>query len=150
MIYFDPCRPEVGDGFSLPSDMKYFKTFSDYTYRSVFDINDLKEKIIQLETGLNDRIIEFMKDIACYNTPHEGLPKDTEYRFACLLPNAEKPETVLFECVFPKLRDNAYLPVPFEFYKTLEKEPMTNKLFEQKADFPEVSQTFLRKVLKRG
>ena len=149
MIYFDPRRPKEGDGFTLPPDKKYIKFFKDYTYRSAFDFNDFREKIIQLESGLDDRIIELMKDVACYDNPPEGFPEDTEYRFCCVLPEEGEPEKILFECYFPKLSDNAFMPVPYEFYQNLEKEPMTNKIFEQMADFPEVSHSFLLEILKR-
>ena len=61
ILFFSPWNEEKNKyneiEVSVPSGME----FKDYTFRSVFGINELREKISILESGINDIAVERMK-----------------------------------------------------------------------------------------
>jgi len=111
------------------------------------------EKIAQLEYGLDDRVIELLKMVMTGKNHSKDLPENAELRFVAAVPdNGGEPKMLMFRCVTGKENaptDQKVMMVPFEVYKDLDKEPMARKMFEQEAEFPEVSQEFLRQLLGR-
>jgi len=151
MIYYLPTRPENGKGLSISSFKHHFSLNPEYTYRCTYEIGDFMEKIAELESGLDDRVIELLKMVITGKKHPKDLPADVELRFVAAVPdNGGEPKTLMFRCVTGKennSKDQKVMMVPFEVYKDLDKEPMARKMFEQEAEFPEVSQAFLRRLL---
>ena len=151
MIYYLPTRPEDGKGLSISSFKHHFSLNPEYTYRCTYEIEDFMEKIAQLESGLDDRVIELLKMVMTGKNHPKDLPENAELRFVAAVPdNGGEPKTLMFRCVTGKennSKDQKVMMVPFEVYKDLDKEPMARKMFEQEAEFPEVSQAFLRRLL---
>lgn len=139
MIYLLTQKPEEGLKVSFGKGL-------DYTYRAVFSIDDLKEKIIQLESGLDDRAIEFLKYILLHNDRANGIPEDAILRFVDY--GNEDGEKIINLLAFsPRQNNPRCFSVPFAVYEDIIADPISKKVFEQDADFPEVSQDFLKMAL---
>ena len=121
----------------------------EYRRRCTYEIHDFQEKIQQLESGLNDCAIEVLKHVALYKRMPEGLPPDTEFRFGGVVPEEGGNRVLLFHCVSPNLDKSKIVTLPYSSYEDLAKDAMIEKIFEQDADFQEVSQAFLRLILRR-
>ena len=102
----------------------------------------------KLESGLNDYAIELLKRVALYNKMPEGLPANTEFRFGGVFPEQGDKQLLLFHCVSDHLKEGKVMNIPFSAYEDIAKDAIADKIFEQDADFPEVSQWFLEKSLK--
>ncbi len=148
MIYHLPDRPADGKGLRLRGASGPYKKFDGYIYRCTYDIHDFQEKIQQLESGLNDCAIELLKRVALYNKMPEGLPAITKFRFGGVFPEQGDKQFLLFHCVSNQLKESKVVNIPFSAYEDLAKGAIADKIFEQDADFPEVSQWFLDKSLK--
>ena len=151
MVYYLPSRPEGGEGFNVRSGRSHFKMDGEYTYRFTYEIEDFMEKIAQLESGLDDRVIELLKLVMTGKNRPENVPANAELRFVSIVPNnSGNPNKLLFrinngtQC---SPDEQKVMMIPYEAYLNLDKEPMTRKMFEQDAEFPEVSQEYLRMVL---
>ena len=120
-----------------------------YRHRCAYDIHDFQEKMQQLESGLNDCAIEVLKYIALYKRMPEGLPADTEFRFGGVVPEEGDNRFLLFHCVSPSLDESKVVTFPYSSYEEMAKDSMIEKIFKQDADFPEVSQAYLRLILRR-
>ena len=79
----------------------------------------------------------------------EGLPEDTEFRFGGVMPEKGDNRFLIFHCVSPSLDESKIVSLPFSSYEDLANDSMIEKIFEQDADFPEVSQAFLNRILKQ-
>lgn len=79
----------------------------------------------------------------------EGLPADTEFRFGGVFPEQGDNRILLFHCVSDQLKEGKVVNIPYSAYEDLTKDSMVEKIFEQDAEFPEVSQGFLDKILKK-
>ena len=154
MIYYLPTRPENGKGLSISSFKHHFSHNPEYTYRCTYEIEDFMEKIAQLESGLDDRVIELLKMVVTgKNRRPADVPEDVVLRFVMVVPgNDGKPKSLMFNCATGERlspKEQKVMMVPYEIYEDLDKEPMARKMFEQEAEFPEVSQEFLRQLLRR-
>ena len=112
---------------------------------------DLEAAVINgnyaLESGLNDCTIEVLKHVALYKRMPKGLPSDTEFRFGGVVPEDGDNRFLLFHCVSPSLDESKVVTLPYSSYEDMAKDSMIEKIFEQDADFPEISQTYLNKIL---
>lgn len=61
MLFFDPDEPEDGSKYAPMKIDAPFQMMGDYTFRPVFGMRNLKEKIFILEHKLNDIAIERIK-----------------------------------------------------------------------------------------
>lgn len=139
MIYFLSQRQE--EGLKIKVGLG-----KDYTYRAVYRVDDLKEKIMQLESSLDDKAIEFMKYILLHNNRTNGIPEDAILRFVdCGNEDGEK--IINFLAFSPGQNNPRCFSVPFAVYEDIIANPISKKVFEQDADFPEVSQDFLKMAL---
>lgn len=79
MLFFDPWedRENKYEEFEVPIPQEF--GVSNYTFRSVFGINALREKIDIFEAGLNDIAIERMKVFLRLNPENEIRPTDAIY-----------------------------------------------------------------------
>ena len=148
MIWYMPVRPSDGDGLRFRGANGPYKQFEGYRYRSTFEIHDFQEKICQLESGLDDCAIEMMKKVMLYSKLPDGLPADTEFRFGGVFQDGESERYLLFHCVSDHLDEDRVVKLPYSTYEDMAKESMLHKLFEQDAEFPEVTQAFLKRLLK--
>lgn len=151
MVYYLPSRPEGGGGFNVSSDRFHLKMDGEYTYRCTYEIEDFMEKIAQLKSVLDDRVIELLKLVLTGKNRPRNVPANAELRFVSVVPdNCENPQKLLFR-ISSGMQDTPneqeVMMVPYEAYFDLDKEPMTRKMFEQDAEFPEVSQAYLRTLL---
>jgi len=149
MIYYLPVRPADGKGLTIRGANGPYKKFDGYTYRCTYEIHDFQEKIQQLESGLNDCAIEIMKKAMLYRNLPEGLPVDTEFRFGGVFPEKGNNRFLLFHCVSEQLDEDKVVTLPYSAYEDIAKDSMPDKIFEQEAEFPEVSQAYLNKILAR-
>lgn len=148
MIWYMPTRPEDGKGLKLRNPVgRPYGVGDTYRYRCTYDIHDFQEKIIQMESGLNDYAIEILKNVALFKHIPKGLPADTEFRFGGVLPLAGNNRSLFFHCVSPSLDASKIVNVPYSSYEDIAKDSMLDEFFKQDADFLEVSQTFLNKIL---
>ena len=153
MVYYIPNRPEDGGGLNVSTDRFHFRMDEDYTHRCTYEIEDFMEKIVQLESGLDNRVIELLKLVMVGKNRPKDVPAGAEIRFVMLVPDANgAPKTLLFKFdnYGQKTPDDPkVMMVPYEAYLDLDKEPMTRKMFDQDEEFPEVSQWFLKTLLGR-
>lgn len=149
MVWYIPVRPEEGGGLSFQGVNGLNNGIDGYRYRCTYDILDFQEKIIQLESGLNDCAIEVMKHVMLYNHPVEGLPDNTEFRFGGIFKENRGDHSLYFNCLSDLLDKSLVVHLPFSAYEDLTKDPMVEKLFEQDADFMEVSQSFLKQFFNK-
>ena len=149
MVYYLPNRPKNGEGLKFRGPNGPYRMDEEYRHRCTYDIHDFQEKIQQLESGLNDCAIEVLKHIALYKRMPEGLPEDTEFRFGGVMPEKGDNRFLIFHCVSPSLDESKIVSLPFSSYEDLANDSMIEKIFEQDADFPEVSQAFLNRILKQ-
>lgn len=61
MLFFEPDEPEDGDKYSPMKIDAPFQIMEGYTFRPVFGLRNLKEKVFILENDLNDIAIERIK-----------------------------------------------------------------------------------------
>lgn len=121
-----------------------------YTLRNTYSLDDFREKIAQLDSGLDDRVIEFLKYYLLYQNPDSNLPKDAVLRFSHA---AEDKETggvyLLFYIIHPSLPNQPFLQVSSNAYREIEKNAdKLNDIFgNQGADYIEVSQYSIAKKL---
>ena len=150
MIYYLPYRPKDGKGFSVSPEGKHYG-FEGYTYRCTYEIEDFMEKIAELESGLDDRVIEFMKLIFTGKKRPESVPEGAVLRFGAVVPdNDGNPKTLLFHCITKERvapGKEKVMMVPYDVYEDMAKDDIAPRIFEQEAAFPEVSQAFLKQFL---
>ena len=148
MVWYMPVRSEDGEGLSFRGANGPYR-INGYRYRCTYDFHDFQEKILQLESGLNDCAIEVMKKVMLYNRPIEGLPENTEFRFNGVFKENGENHSLLFNCLSDLLDKSMVVHLPYSAYEDLANDPMVEKLFEQDFDFMEVSQTYLKQLLKK-
>ena len=149
MVWYMPVRPSDGSGLKFRGANGPYRMGNGYRCRCTYEIHDFQEKIQQLESGLNDCAIELLKRVALYNRIPEGLPANTEFRFGGVFPEQGDNRFLLFHCVSDQMKEGKVVNIPFSAYEDLAKDSMVEKIFEQDAEFPEVSQGFLDKILKK-
>lgn len=147
MVYHMLNRPQNGEGLKFRGPNGPYRMGEDYRQRCTYEIHDFQEKIQQLESGLNDCTIEVLKHVALYKRMPKGLPSDTEFRFGGVVPEDGDNRFLLFHCVSSSLDESKVVTLPYSSYEDMAKDSMIEKIFEQDADFPEISQTYLNKIL---
>lgn len=144
MIYYMPSRQENGRGLTISNSKLHFHLDPEYIHRCAYEIEDFMEKIAQLESGLDDRVIELMKMVITGKNRPVDVPEDVVLRFVMVVPGKDgKPKSLMFNCITGgrhSPNEQKVMMVPYEIYEDLDKEPMARKMFEQEAEFPEVSQ----------
>jgi len=125
---------------------------ANYTLRSTYCIDDFREKIAQLDSGLDDRVIEFLKYYLIHHDQSKTVPEGAVLRFARA---AEDKETggmyLLFYIVHPALPNQPYLQVSSNAYHEIEKAGNLDAIFgNQGTDYIEVSQVYLAKILRKS
>ena len=110
-----------------------------------------EEKIAELESGLDDRVIEFMKLILTGKKRPESVPEGAVLRFGAVVPdNDGNPKTLLFHCITKERvapGKEKVMMIPYDVYEDMAKDDIAPRIFEQEAEFPEVSQAFLKQFL---
>ena len=147
MVWYMPVRSKDGEDLKFRGANGPYRMGEGYRCRCTYEIHDFQEKIQQLESGLNDCVIEVMKHIALYKNLPEGLPADTEFRFGGVVPEEGDNRFLLFHCISSSLDEGKIVTVPYSVYADMANDPMMEKIFEQDAEFPEVSQGYLNKVI---
>lgn len=125
----------------LNKDEKY--NFEQYTTRLVFDKNELVEKLLIFELGLNDKVIEFIK----YGFYEHGLIDLLKYDsiyFDGL--NETKLEFVLFHSEKDVDIDKIFIDIGF-YNKIVEK---VQKVKDDIFIFPNIDQEWLHSVLNNN
>lgn len=120
-----------------------------YVLRSSYRIDDFREKIAQLDSGLDDRVIEFLKYYLLHHDESKKVPDGAVLRFARA---AEDEETgglyLLFYIVHPSLPNQPFLQVSSNAYHEIEKAGKLDAIFgNQNSDYPEISQDYMAEVL---
>lgn len=124
---------------------------ANYTLRSTYSLDDFREKIAQLDSGLDDRVIEFLKYYLLHHDESKKVPEGAVLRFAR---SAEDKETgglyLLFYIVHPSLPNLPFLQVSSNAYHEIEKAGNLDAIFgNQGTDYMEVSQDYMANVLKK-
>ena len=140
-----------------PSDMKAVNILgknglmANYTLRCAYSIDDFREKIAQLESGLDDRVLEMLKYYFLHHNPQSELPEDAVLRFDRAAENKETGEIVLlFFLIHPSYPKQPYIQVPSFAYHEMEKTGNLDAIFGgQGTDYIEVSQDYIKKVLQK-
>lgn len=122
---------------------------ANYTLRSAYSLDDFREKIAQMDSGLDDRVLEFLKYYLLHQNPDSNIPEGAVLRFARA---AEDRETggmyLLFYIVHPSLPDLPFLKVSSNAYHEIERTGKVGDIFgNQGTDYIEVSQDFMLKRL---
>lgn len=123
---------------------------ADYTLRNCYSIDDFREKIAQLEAGLDDRIIEFLKYYILHYDESKQVPDGAELRFARA---AEDKETggmyLLFYVVHPSMPNQPFLQVSSNAYHEIENSVSNlDDIFgKQGTDYLEISQFIMNERL---
>ena len=125
---------------------------ANYTLRSAYSLDDFREKIAQLDSGLDDRVIEFLKYYLLHLDESKKVPEGAILRFARA---AEDKETgglyLLFYIVHPSLPNQPFLQVSSNAYHEIEKAGKLDAIFgNQDTDYIEVSQYFMNARLGGG
>lgn len=157
MVYHLLERKEIQRENGEEDMMTFFASGSfknnGYLLRSTYSIDDFREKIAQLDSGLDDRVIEFLKYYLTHHDESKKVPDGAILRFARA---AEDMETgglyLLFYIVHPSLPDQPFLQVSSNAYHEIEKAGKLDAIFgNQHTDSPEISQNYMAKVLgKKG
>ena len=161
MIYHllerEEMKPQDHSAGGLAKDvMKHFasKSFMNngYMLRSAYSIDDFREKIAQLDSGLDDRVIEFLKYYLLHQDESKKVPEGAILRFARA---AEDKETgglyLLFYIVHPSLPNQPLLHVSSNAYHEIEKVGNLDAIFgNQNTDYLEISQDYMSKALGKG
>lgn len=93
MIFYDPSDDATEiKKIEIP---EMFTNLGDYKYRQVLTENDLREKIMILETGLSDVAIEYAKYTLRHFRYKEEIQDTDEIRFAGFDQHEDKPEPVI-------------------------------------------------------
>lgn len=98
MLLFDFFKPDDYDymPMELPEDLMMYK---DYTFRTVFDLQRFKEKIIILEHDIDDVAVERQKYMISHFIMPEIAEKGYKLFFARLeMPDEEFPHGKIFFC----------------------------------------------------
>lgn len=97
MLFFDFFKPDDCDYEPMELPENGLGIQGNYTFRSVFGLNRLKEKILILEKGLNDVAIEHQKYMICHIIHPELATKGYELYFDHIgKPNEEFPHGTIF------------------------------------------------------
>lgn len=174
--------PECGEAFTVPYPMLYHdmtnkimvyhllqrnnpsdsnavnllrKTglLSDYTLRSCYSVDDFREKVTQLDAGLDDRILEFLKYYILHFDKSNQVPEGAELRFSRA---AEDKETggiyLLFYIVHPSMPNLPFLQVSSNAYHEIAySDRNLDEIFgKQGSNYLEVSQFIMNKRLRGG
>lgn len=121
MLFFDPWEDNREKGDAEEIEMPQGFNLPDYTFRWVYGMNALREKINTLAAGLNDVAVERMKYFLRMDT--ENHIRNTD-EFVCAgIDDSEKAiETTGWErgaIIFIRFRENAepkVMPFPMELY----------------------------------
>ena len=152
MIYYMPSRPKDGKGLTISPPGRHYG-FDGYINRCTYEIEDFMEKIAELESGLDDNVIEFLKYVFSGKSRPADVPEDAVLRFVSLVHDKDdRPTTLLFRCITREKVEpgkEKVMMVPYDIYEEMEKDGIAPRAFEQEAEFPEVSQTFLKSLLGR-
>ena len=150
MVYHLLRRKLGGNELFMMKMMGNRGLMSKYIMRSAYGIEDFREKIVQLDSGLDDRAIEVLKYNLLHRDALKEIPKGAELRFAGKEENSETGESVLrFYIVHLDFRDQPFLDVPDDAYNEIVNAGKLNSLFGNKeTDYLEVSQEYISKVLK--
>lgn len=89
MLFFSPWKEEDDKYGQIKIQLPYGMMANDYTFRSVFGMNELREKISILEAGLSDIAVERMKFFLKLDNT-EGLYKDDALFFLGVDTDSEK------------------------------------------------------------
>lgn len=123
---------------------------SGYMLRYTYSIDDFREKIAQLDSGLNDRIIEFLKYYLLHLHKTDNVPEGAELRFARATEDSNTGGLyLLFYIVHPSLPNQPFLRVPSNVYHEIERsEGNLDIIFgNQGTDWSEVSQFIVNEKL---
>ena len=109
------------------------------------------EKIVELESGLDDYVIEFLKYVLSGKNRPKDLPEDAVLRFAALVSDKDgRPTSIAFNCITRERvapGKEKVMMVPYDIYEEMKKDGIAPQAFEQEAEFPEISQAFLKRFL---
>lgn len=151
MIYYLPFRPKDGKGFNVSPEGRHYG-IDGYINRCTYEIEDFMEKIAELDAGLDDTVIEFMKIVFFGKKRPEGVPEGAILRFVTVVrDNDDNPKTLLFNCITSERvapGKEKVMMVPYDVYEDMAKDNVAPRLFEQDAEFPEVSQAYLKRFLE--
>lgn len=83
MVWFVVDKKLINDVYenikSAKNELNSYENYNEYKFRIVFDHNDLREKALIIDKGLDDRVIEFLKLVfsatAMENYPEEEIKK---------------------------------------------------------------------------
>ncbi len=87
MLFFDFFKPDDYEPMEQPDNELFRMKKDSYTFRVVYGLNRLKEKIIILEKGLNDVAIEHQK----YMITHVICPELAEKGYEIYFDHTEEP-----------------------------------------------------------
>ena len=150
MIYYMPTRPKDGKGLTVSRPGKHYG-LDGYINRCTYEIEDFMEKIVELESGLDDYVIEFLKYILSGKNRPKDLPEDAGLRFAALVSDKDgRPTSIAFNCITLKRvapGKEKVMMVPYDISEEMKKDGIAPQAFEQEAEFPEISQAFLKRFL---
>ena len=123
---------------------------SDYTLRSCYSVDDFREKVTQLDVGLDDRILEFLKYYILHFDKSNHVPEGAELRFS----RADEDEDtggiyLLFYIVHPSMPNQPFLQVSSNAYHEIANSGRNlDEIFgNQGTDYLEVSQFIMQERL---
>ncbi len=123
---------------------------ADYTLRSSYSLDDFREKIAQLDSGLDDRIIEFLKYYLLHLNKSGKVPEGAELRFARATEDSNTGGLyLLFYIVHPSLPNQPFLQVSSNAYHEIESSGgnLDDIFGNQGTDYVEISQYIMNERL---
>jgi len=123
---------------------------SDYTLRSCYSVDDFREKVAQLDAGLDDRILEFLKYYILHFDKSNQVPEGAELRFSRAVEDEETGGIyLLFYIVHPSMPNQPFLQVSSNAYNEIANSGRNlDEIFgHQGTDYLEVSQFIMQERL---
>lgn len=117
----------------------------DYTYRAVYDIDDLREKISIFEDGLDDRGVELVKYVYTHQQKPQEIPDGTLLRYVGKI----EGKGMLLQCIHPDIKENRTMIIPFEMYDNMVSDGLHEQVFGIQDGFSQVTQDYLCSIMDK-
>lgn len=123
-----------------------------YVLRKCFGEEDFREKVSQLDSGLDDRVIEVLKYRLLTIDRPSGLPDDAVLRFLKSISRKRDSfsyRVLVFACISYKQKSDWIIDVPYGKYEQVDSDRLAQCLFRNVAVPTEVSQFTLCELIKK-
>ena len=151
MIYYSPNNcDDIND--SINSQAEKFAGMRNSKYRTVDNFNQLIEKVLIFESGLDDITIEFAKVLTKYNKENK-VPEDCSLVFEKYLPNSKNNDKsiLLFRLLKKGEVQKEMILLDIAGYREYEKTINTDERFKETKYCDNINETWiLSRMSKKG